>query len=104
MKIFNKVLIILLSIDICLSRLLPCKETINTVCSKTETYVSTNLPKPFPTNIKVSLKFYDIIGVSEADQTVTVPLKVVFEWQDHRLDVNRSQEDIDKYVCYVQGV
>ena len=94
----------MLSIDICLSRLLPCKETINTVCSKTETYVSTNLPKPFPTNIKVSLKFYDIIGVSEADQTVTVPLKVVFEWQDHRLDVNRSQEHIDKYVNFLASI
>ena len=95
MKIFNKVPIILFSIHVCLSRLLSCKETINAVCSKNETYVSTNFPPPFPTNIKISLKFYDIIGVNEADQTVTV---VIFKWQDHRLDVNRSQEDINKYV------
>ena len=49
-----------------------------------------------PVNIKILLKFYDIIEVNEADQTITVNLKAVFKWQDRRIDVNRSQEHIDK--------
>ena len=97
MKIFNKLLIVLFSIRICLSRLLPCNETTNIVCSKTENYVSSGVPEPLPTNINILLKFYDIIGVNEVDQTITVTLQAVFEWQDPRIDVNRSQEHIDKY-------
>ena len=96
MKVFNKVLVILVSIQICLSQLLPCNETIDIVCSKTENYVTSRVPEPWPININILLKFYDIIGVDEADQTIAVTLKAVFEWQDYRLDVNRSQEKIDK--------
>ena len=44
------------------------------------------------------LKFYDIVGVDEADQTVAITMKAVFKWQDNRLDVNRSQEQIDRYL------
>ena len=44
------------------------------------------------------LKFYDIVGVDEADQTVAITMKAVFKWLDNRLDVNRSQEQIDRYV------
>jgi hypothetical protein len=98
MKIFKKILIILVSIQICLSSLLPCNETIDIVCSKTENYVSSYVPEPWPTKINILLKFYDIIGVDEADQTIAITLKAVFKWQDNRLDVNRSQEQIDKYV------
>ena len=68
------------------------------VCSKNEHYVSSTVQEPWPTNIKILLKFYDIIGVDEADQTVSITLKAVFRWQDNRLGVNRSQEQIDKYV------
>ena len=98
MKIFYKILLILFSIHICLSKLLPCNETKNVVCSKTEKYVATSTPEPWPKKINIILKFYDIIGVNEADQTITVTLKSVFEWQDFRLDINQSQEHIDKYV------
>ena len=98
MKIFYKILLILFSIHVCLSKLLPCNETKNVVCSKTEKYVATSTPEPWPKNINIILKFYDIIGVNEADQTITVTLKSVFEWQDFRLDINQSQEHIDKYV------
>ena len=98
MKIFYKVLLILFSIHVCLSKLLPCNETKNVVCSKTEKYVATSTPEPWPKNINIILKLYDIIGVNEADQTITVTLKSVFEWQDFRLDINQSQEHIDKYV------
>ena len=68
------------------------------VCSKNEHYVSSRAPEPWPTNINFNLKFYDIIGVNEADQTIAITLKAVFKWQDNGLDVNRSQEQIDKYV------
>ena len=98
MKIFIKVLMISFTIHICLSNLLPCNTSVNVVCSKTEKYVSANVPEPMPVNIKILLKFYDIIEVNEADQTITVTLKSVFEWQDFRLDINQSQEHIDKYV------
>ena len=77
--------------------MLPCKETKDTACSQFETYVSANSPEPMPVNINISLKFYDVIGVNEADQTITLTLKAVIEWQDHRIDVNRSQKHIDKY-------
>ena len=96
MEIFNKLLIVLFSIHICQSRLLPCNKTIDIVCSKTKNYVTSRIPEPWPTSINILLKFYDIIGVDEADQTIAVTLKTVFEWQDYRLDVNRSQEKIDK--------
>ena len=66
------------------------------VCSKNENYVSSTVPEPHPTNIDILLKFYDIIGVDEADQTIAITLKAVFKWQDNRLDVNRTQEQIDK--------
>ena len=104
MKIFNKIPIILFSIHICLSNLLPCNTSVNVVCSKTEKYVSANIPEPMPVNINILLKFYDIIGVNEVDQTITVTLKAVFEWQDHRIDVNRSQEHIDKYVEFLASI
>ena len=96
MKIFYKILLILFSLHFCLSKLLPCNETKNVVCSKTENYVTSRVPEPWPTTINILLKFYDIIGVDEADQTIAITLKAVFEWQDYRLDVNRSQEKIDK--------
>ena len=100
MKMFIKVLLISFSIHICLSNLLPCNTSVNVVCSKTEKYVSADTPEPMPVNIKILLKFYDIIEVNEADQTITVNLKAVFKWQDQRIDVNRSQEHIDKYVNF----
>ena len=83
---------------------MPCKETKDTVCSKFETYVSSNNPEPTPVNINILLKFYDIIGVNEADQTITVTLKAVFEWQDFRLDINQSQAHINKYVKFLASM
>ena len=104
MEIFNKLLIVLFSIHICLSQLLPCNETINVVCSIAENYVSSRIPEPWPKKINILLKFYDIIGVNEVAQTITVTLKAVFEWQDHRIDVNRSQEHIEKYVKFLASI
>ena len=92
------------SINTCLSSLLPCNTSVNIVCSKTEKYVSAKTPEPMPVNIKILLKFYDIIEVNEADQTITVNLKAVFKWQDQRIDVNRSQEHIDKYVNFLVSI
>ena len=104
MEIFNKLLIVLFSIHTCLSLLLPCNETINIVCSIAENYVSSRIPEPWPKKINILLKFYDIIGVNEVDQTTTVTLKAVFEWQDHRIDVNRSQEHIEKYIKFLASI
>ena len=40
----------------------------------------------------------DITDVDENQQTVTLSMKAVFEWQDRRLDVKRSKDDQEKYV------
>ena len=99
MRISYTILPILFSINISFGDiLLPCREIQGKVCSKVDNYVSENSPEPFPTKVNILLKFYDIIGVNEADQTVTVTLKAVLEWIDSRLDVNRTQEQTDQYV------
>ena len=40
----------------------------------------------------------DITDVDENQQTVTLSMKAVFEWQDSRLHVKRSKDDQEKYV------
>ena len=44
-----------------------------------------------------TLRIYDVIGVDEEEQTITLSLKAIVEWQDNRLDVNRSKEYIERY-------
>ena len=65
---------------------------------KIRDYVSSKNPKPLPTEINSSFMVRDITDVDENQQTVTLSMKAVFEWQDRRLDVKRSKDDQEKYV------
>ena len=44
----------------------------------------------------MSLNIYDIVGVNEAQQTVTLMLRVDLMWQDFLLNVTRSDEDLER--------
>ena len=41
----------------------------------------------------MSLNIFDIVGVNEEQQTVTLMLRVRLMWQDFQLNVIRSDED-----------
>ena len=47
--------------------------------------------------VNITLKFYEVLNVDEAKQTVTLSMHASLVWEDDRLDVNRSQEYIEKY-------
>jgi hypothetical protein len=76
-----------------LGKLLPCSKITQKVCTKSQDYVGEISPDPLPTPINITLKFYEIKGVDETEQTVTLSMKTMMEWQDYRLDVNRSKDD-----------
>ena len=59
-------------------------------------YIQSVSPKPLPTKVEMSLNIYDIVGVNEVQQTVTLMLKIVLNWQDFLLDVIRSDEDLER--------
>ena len=44
----------------------------------------------------MSLNIYDIVGVNEVQQTVTLMLRVDLMWQDFQLNVTRSDEDLER--------
>ena len=44
------------------------------------------------------MKFFEVIGVDEIAQTVTLSINANLYWNDYRLDVNRSEEYIKRYV------
>ena len=81
---------------ICIGILLPCTERMQEVCTNTNNYITTTNPDPFPTKINMTLKFYEVLDVDEDKQTITLSMKAFLEWQDYRLDVNRSKEYIEK--------
>jgi hypothetical protein len=53
-------------------------------------------PNPLPTKVEMSINIYDIIEVNEVHQTVTLMLRVRLMWQDFRLNVTRSDEDLER--------
>ena len=59
-------------------------------------YIQSVSPKPLPTKVEMSLNIYDIVGVNEVQQTVTLMLKIILNWQDFLLDVIRSDEDLER--------
>ena len=82
--------------------LVPCMESVESkVCFKEQDYVRTVNPQPLPTQINIIISVFDIIDVDEAQQTVTLMLKIVLEWQDYRLDVNRTIEESERYVLLI---
>ena len=90
--------IIILALQSSLGKILPCNQTHNQnqVCSKSQNYVTEISPEPFPSHIKLKLKFYEIISVDESKQTVTLSIRPYVEWIDRRLDVNRTKDYIEK--------
>ena len=46
--------------------------------------------------IDLIVKVNDINEVNEEEQTVELSLRAILDWQDSRLSVNQSKEDIDK--------
>ena len=44
----------------------------------------------------MSINIYDIVGVNEVQQTVTLMLRVRLMWQDFLLNVTRSDEDLER--------
>ena len=94
MQIFTLILIL---IQMCAGKLFQCSEIMQTICAKSANYTALNNPQPFPTIVNITLKFYEVLNVDEAKQTVTLSMHASLVWKDHRLDVNRSQEYIEKY-------
>ena len=66
------------------------------MCFLKEDYVPTKSPPPWPTMIDLIVKVNDINEVNEEEQTVELSLRAILDWQDSRLSVNQSKEDIDK--------
>ena len=81
------------------AKILPCGQSVNsTVCYNAETiegYVPTSTPEKM-TFINISLTINNIIEVDETKQTVTMLFKIILEWFEPRVDVKRSQEEIEK--------
>ena len=77
--------------------ILPCNNgPLSTVCFLEEDYVPTKSPKPLPTMIDITIEIIDIKEVDEEKQAVELSLKIILDWQDNRLSVNRSKEDFNK--------
>ena len=59
---------------------------------KLEDYVPTQEGVPIPLLLNSTINVNDIIEVDEEMETITLSLKIILEWYDYRLSVNRSQE------------
>ena len=81
------------------AKILPCGQSVNsTVCYNSETiegYVPTSTPEKM-TFINITLTINNIIEVDESKQTVTMLFKIILEWFEPRVDVKRSQEEMEK--------
>ena len=84
----------------CNAKILPCKDSVKLkVCflvDKPEDYVPTNEPGPRPFLVNTTINVNDIIAVDEEMKTITLALKIILEWYDHRISVNKSEEDQEK--------
>ena len=77
-------------------KLLQCAVVMQKVCSKSFDYVEEISPDPLPTKIVMKLKIFDIVNVDESKHTITLSMKVIVDWNDYRLNVNRSIDYIEK--------
>ena len=59
-------------------------------------YIQSVSPKPLPTKVEMSLNIYDIVGVNEVQQSVTLMLRIHLLWHDFQLNVKRSDDDLKK--------
>ena len=59
-------------------------------------YIPTINPDPIPVEVNTTLIIQEVIDVDETQEVVTLSIRAMLEWQDHRLDVNRSKAYIEK--------
>ena len=67
-----------------------CEDVTKKVCIKNPDYVAEHEPIPLPNKIDTKIKFFEVIDVDETKHTVTLSMKIIVDWIDQRLDVNRS--------------
>ena len=67
-----------------------CEVVTKKVCIKNPDYVAELEPIPLPNKIDTKIKFFEVIDVDETKHTVTLSMKIIVDWIDQRLDVNRS--------------
>ena len=75
--------------------LLPCSEVIQELCA-VQDYIPTFNPDPIPAEVNITLIIQEILNVDETQEIVSLSIKTLLEWQDKRLDVNRSKTYIEK--------
>ena len=75
--------------------LLPCSEVIQELCT-VQDYIPTINPDPIPAEVNITLIIQEILNVDETQEIVSLSIKTLLEWQDKRLDVNRSKTYIEK--------
>ena len=94
--ILQVVLLITSSVQRSCGQLLPCNAILQKVCSTNQTYATTISPDPLPTKINLCLKIYEVIAIDDDQQTVSLSVKAMADWQDYRLDVNRSKDYVER--------
>ena len=72
--------------------LLPCSEVMQELCA-VQDYIN---PDPIPAEVNITLIIQEVLVVDETQEIVTLSIKSLLEWQDYRLDVNRSKDYIEK--------
>ena len=75
--------------------LLPCSKVVQELCTQQD-YIPTINPDPIPVEVNTTLIIQEVIDVDETQEVVTLSIRAMLEWQDHRLDVNRSKAYIEK--------
>ena len=93
---FQILVVISLFVLIHAEKLALCAATSLKVCTEEPDYVAEISPNPLPTKIILKLKFFEVVSVDETKHTVTLSFKTMVDWQDHRLDVNRSSDSLQK--------
>ena len=98
-KIYSElmIIIILAFLDYVWAKklLLPCNKVIQELCALQD-YIPTINPDPIPAEVNITLIIQEILNVDETQEIVSLSIKALLEWQDHRLDVNRSKAYIEK--------
>ena len=98
-KIYSVLIIISIlsfSDNVCAKKpLLPCSEVMQELCA-VQDYISTINPDPIPTEVNITLIIQQVLNVDETQESVSLSMKALLEWQDKRLDVNRSKTYIEK--------
>ena len=98
-KIYSElmIIIILAFLDYVWAKksLLPCNKVIQELCA-VQDYIPTINPDPIPAEVNITLIIQEILNVDETQEIVSLSIKALLEWQDKRLDVNRSKTYIEK--------